>query len=294
MQEGGTVGGLGKWPPPSPATGPGPLLSPWLAHHPSPTVSTWLLAPWGLPSLHRQEEGTGLPDSLPGGVLFSSVSWSQQVHCPASLPRTSPDCPPCGSLPLCPAPPGPAPTPLQDRPHGPAVPSGLDARPTGALGPSLIPQGLPTHPPTHPHQPGSSDDVDALCFALKHLLCRPRGVCSLGAQLGRWELRAPHHTTWDQPHRGIREDFTEEEALKALPSWSSLCPPGFQTPRAGPLLRLWCWELIKHPVPDGMAGPGHFTPILQMKKLSSSGCVDTSPLTGTMHTGPRPAHLLIC
>lgn len=48
-----------------------------------------------------------------------------------------------------------------------------------------------------------------------------------------WELRAPYHTTWDQPSRCSLEGFLEEEMLKVLPSWSSPGRPGFQLSEVG-------------------------------------------------------------
>ena len=49
-----------------------------------------------------------------------------------------------------------------------------------------------------------------------------------GGTAGWWELRAPYHTTWDQPSRCNPEGFMEEEMLKALSSWSSPGRPGSQ------------------------------------------------------------------
>ena len=75
--------------PPFPATSLGPCCLPGLPNTPAPAGST------------RRRRAQGLPTASLGH-LFSSRSQSQQAHCPAGLPRTKPDCPPCGSFPQAP------------------------------------------------------------------------------------------------------------------------------------------------------------------------------------------------
>lgn len=104
---------------PFPTTSPRPYCLPGLPITPTPADST------------RRRRTQGLPTTSLGH-LFSPGSQSPQAH---SLPVCPGPTPPVLLVGPSPRPPGPAPTPLQDRPQGPAVPSRVVACPPAPLAP---------------------------------------------------------------------------------------------------------------------------------------------------------------
>lgn len=110
---------------PFPATSLRPCCLPGLPITPAPADSTG-----------RRTQGSPTA-SL--GHLFSPGSQSPQAHCPAGLPRTNPDCPPCESLPQAPR---TSTHPASGQTTGPSCALQSGHLPTGTLSPSLSPREL--------------------------------------------------------------------------------------------------------------------------------------------------------
>lgn len=214
--------GLGKQLPPSPASRPGPP-APCLAHHlPTPcSLFPHDHLPLGASSdpvrsctPHWQDEGPGLPHTLPEGPIYSG-SGSQQAPCPASLP-----CSPGASL-MNSSPP----SPLQNRSHGPTVPSRLSPCPSSAMALGDSAWLVPVFSLSTAH-----------CSAFSAGL---PGACSLGPS---WVAGGsePSPTPCGASQAGVSRRASERRRC------SRPCPPGPHRAHlaarplvAGPLRRLW-------------------------------------------------------